>query len=524
MRRFLVLLLAAAVLAASGVLMTCMAETGTTVTYEFLGDRAEDAGFAHGKIVVTPDDSGAQDGYYLVYFTDENGVLAGYDELAFAPITGSKTTIAVGDGLMIPLGATGIAVFESDTHFVDEPPAIETAVAACSIPESKRLLSLGELQTGFGALSDTHMNYQQHDRGAYEKLAYAMDFMAKEGMEYVVITGDATGDRGENPDLEAQYEKHLEILRDSDFDESKVYEGIGNHGNTPRDNALLSQYLGGADEDHPYEHSPYFSVLKKGTEGQRDLLWIFAAQELNAPGDSVKYDNFSKEQMDWIEGLLTTYGETETNIFMIVHSPFLNFGAGDRKNGGYGACIDFRSEFEQNMRLKQLLSDYKNVVVMSGHTHVTFYDGVNYSDENGSFARTVHVGSSSQPCGYGASDKYARSTDGRYTVTPEYGSEGYTVEIYEKYIVFTGYNFSTGKKIPAACLLLPVDINAPLQDEATSLPESTDESVAQSIEQSTGETSANKNGGLPIGGIVVGCAVLTAGAVLAAVLIGKKKK
>ena len=520
MRRFPALVLAVA-LAASSVFMTCMAETGTAVTYEFLGERAEDAGFAYGIITVTPDGSGATDGYYLVYFTDAQGVLAGYDELAFAPVTGKKVRISVGDGLMIPLGATGIAVFESKTHFLDEPPAMETAVAVCSIPASKQLASLGTLQNSFGALSDTHMNYQPYDRGAFEKLAFAMDFFADEGMEYVVITGDATGDRGENPDLEAQYEKHLQILQDSDFDETKVYEGIGNHGNTPKDNPLLAQYLSGADEEHPYENSPYFSVFKKGAEGQRDLLWIFTAQELNAPGDSAKYENFSKEQMDWIEGLLTTYGETETNIFMSVHAPFLNYGAGDRKNGGYGACITFKKEYEQTMRLKALLSEYKNVIVLSGHTHVTMYDGVNYSTENGAFARTVHIGSSCQPCGYGATDTYARSTDGRYPVTPEYGSEGYTVEIYEKYIVFTGYNFSTGKKIPKACLLMPVDIHAPLQEETVSSAESTSE---QSTESSADETSSDKPEGLPIGGIAAGCAVLAAGAALTAVLIVKKKK
>lgn len=518
MRRFSALILAVA-LAASSVLMICTAETGTTVTYDFFGEHAESAGFAHGNIVVTPDGAGAAEGYYLVYYTDGNGVLAGYDELAFAPITGKKVRIPVGDGLMIPLGATGIAVFESKTHFLDEPPAIETAVAVCEIPASKRLASLGTLQNSFGALSDTHMNYQPYDRGAFEKLAYAMDFFAREGMEYVVITGDATGDRGENPDLEAQYEKHLQILKDSDFDESKVYEGIGNHGNTPGDNSLLAQYLGGTDEEHPYENSPYFSVLKKGTDGQRDLLWIFTAQELNAPGETAKYDNFSEAQMDWIEGLLTTYGETGTDIFMSVHAPFLNYGAGDRKNGGYGGCIVFKQEYAQTMRLKALLSEYKNVVVLSGHTHVTFYDGVNYSDENGHFARTVHIGSSCQPCGYGATDTYARSTDGRHPVTPEYGSEGYTVELYEKYIVFTGYNFSTGKKIPKACLLMPVDVDAPLTEETVSSSESIAE---QSDEPSAEESSSDRSDGLPIGGIAIGCAVVTAG-IAAAVLVAKKK-
>ena len=248
--------------------------------------------------------------------------------------------------------------------------------------------------------------------------------------------------------------------------------GIGNHGNTPADIHLLDTYLGTDDEVHPYKSSPYFYILKEGDEGERDTLWIFTAQEMNAPGDSAKYDNFSKAQMDWVEGLLTQYGNTETNIFMCIHAPFLNYGAGDRKNGGYTACITFKEEYTQTMRLKSLLETYKDVIVMSGHTHVTMYEGVNYSNENGAFARTVHTGSNCQPCGYEeGSNSLTRSYDGRYNVTPEYGSEGYTVEIYEDFIIYTGYNFSTGKKIPAACLILPVKSGKVVNNPVVETPE-----------------------------------------------------
>lgn len=522
-KRLLAAGLAVAALTAGSMFTTFATEDPVSVTYTFSGVRAEKPGYACGKITVTPEADAAAEGYYLVYYTDEKGVLAGYDELATVPITGGKVSIPVPDGLMIPLGATGIAVFESDKRFLDEPPAIDTAIGVCEIPESKRLKSLGDLQVSFGALSDTHMNYQPYDRGAFEKLAYSLDFFAEKKMDYLVITGDATGDRGENPDLEAQYEKHLEILNASSFPADKVYEGIGNHGNTPKDAPLLDQYLGGEDEDHPYEGSPYFSLFKEGKEGQRDLLFIFTGYELKAPSDSAKYETFSVEQMDWIESLLTEYGETETNIFMIIHAPFLNFGAGDRKNGGYGACIPFKAEYPQTMRLKGLLETYKDVVVMSGHTHVTLYDGVNYSTEGEKFARTVHIGSNCQPCGYGGTDTYARSTDGRYTVTPEYGSEGYTVEIYGKYIVFTGYNFSTGKKIPAACLLMPVS-KAAEEEEEVSLPEESSEPATESSETASLPAPAEEKGSFPIGWVAGGAAAAAGVAVGVTVALKKKKK
>ena len=178
-------------------------------------------------------------------------------------------------------------------------------------------------------------------------------------------------------------------------------------------------------------------------------------QELSAPGESASKDNFSKAQIDWLEGMLQQYGETETNIFIIEHSPFLEIGPGDKFPRGYTAMLSFKTAFKQNMRFKELLETYKNVVVMSGHTHLSLYDNYYYSNEDGTFANMVHIGSTSQPCAYGAGSTFVRSSDGRHEVTPEYGREGYLVRVYEDYIVYTGYNLSTGKIIPAGCLIIP---------------------------------------------------------------------
>lgn len=432
-------------------------QSKASVTMEFTGDEADLPGFAQSKITVTPAEGGTTNGYYLVYYTDGASVLPDYDEALVIPAKdGSKVTGEITDGKMLPAAAKGIAVFESETPFMDKTPDIKNAVATVSLPENKLGPDLGTLEFSFGALSDTHMNYEQHNRGAYSKLQNSMNFFAEKEMDMVLIAGDATGDRGETPDLEAQYEKHVEIIKGSAFPFEKVYEAIGNHGNTAEDRPLLAKYLGGSDEVHPFENSPYFHVLQKGEGDARDNLFIFMAQELTKPGESADRDNFSKAQIDWLEKLLAQYGGTDTNLFIVIHAPFRSFGAGDISGGSYTATITFKTQYTQNSRLKALLKTYKNAVVMSGHTHTSFYDNANYSDISGSFARTVHIGSNSQPCGYGEGNKQVRSFDGRHEVTPEYGSEGYTVEVFSNYIVYTGYNFSTGKKIPDACLILPV--------------------------------------------------------------------
>lgn len=430
-------------------------DTPTSVNITFIGDEAEKPGFMQSIISIVPGDGAALDGYYLIYYTDGSKTLDGYDELASVAVAdGSTVSVNIKDGIMIPPEAKGIAVFESKTRFADSAPDIKNAVAKATIPASKRL-TLGTPEVSFGAASDVHMNYEQYDRGAYQKWANALEFFAEEGINQVIVAGDMTGDRGETPDLEAQYEKYVEIVNKSDIPLSGIYECVGNHGNTSDDRPLFNEYLAGSDEVHPYNGSPYYHVLKKGKT--RDNLFIFMCQEIEATGESSTKDNFSKAQIDWLAGLFNQYGKTKTNVFLIIHSPFLNYGAGDRKNGGYTTLITFKEEYAQTMRLKGLLETYKNVIVMSGHTHVSLYDNVNYSDEYNSFARTVHIGSTSQPCGYGEGSVYTRNTDGRYQVTPTYGSEAYTVKVYSDYIVYTGYNLATGKIIPAACLILPVE-------------------------------------------------------------------
>ena len=456
LRSLSALLLLALLVCMAGAAMVRAAEgPALSVTYTFTGIMASAPGFAQGEIQIRPGDGARSSGYYLLYYADDTDTLKGYDELASVKITGKPVTYTVKGGSMLPPEATRVAVFESTARFLDETPSIADAAAVAEIPADKRLSSLGTPELSFAAVSDVHMNYEAHDRGAYQKWANALEFFASSGMEYVIVSGDMTGDDGNGENLEADYQKYVEIINASSFPIENVYESLGNHGNTPSKLALFTKYTSGEGEVHPYEGSPYFSVLIEGKDDARDNLFLFMRQELNAPGESASKDNFSKAQIDWLEGMLQKYGETETNIFIIEHSPFLQIGPGDKFPRGYGAMLSFKESFQQNMRLKGLLETYKNVIVMSGHTHLSLYDNYNYSNEDGSFANMVHVGSTSQPCAYGAGSSFVRSSDGRHGVTPEYGSEGYLVRVYEDFITYTGYNLSTGKIIPAGCIIIP---------------------------------------------------------------------
>ena len=203
-----------------------------TVTYTFEGDRAEEAGYAQGKIMITPNEGAKSEGYYLLYYADDTDVLKGYDELASLNITGKTRSYTVKSGILLPEGATRIAVFESETRFLDEAPSISGAAGVAEIPASKRFTPLTP-EFSFAAVSDVHMNYEAHARGAYQKWANALKFFAETGMEYIIVTGDMTGDQSGSENLVADYETYLRIIGESDFPAEKIYESIGNHGNTP---------------------------------------------------------------------------------------------------------------------------------------------------------------------------------------------------------------------------------------------------------------------------------------------------
>ncbi len=457
-------------------LLSASAEGGFILDYTFIGDEADVAGFAQGLITVTPDSDGATSGYYLVYYTDGTNVLSNYDELASAKITGEAVRMEIKDGMMIPEGAKGIAVFESDSEFLDNAPDISSAKAKCAIPPSKQL-TLSSPELVFGLASDVHVNYEYYDRGAYAKWTYALNFFNNNGAEYVFVAGDMTGDAtdcntmGSDYTLENQYIKYKELVEASPYSTDNVYECIGNHGNTNSDNSLFTKYTSGANEVHPYSGSPYYYVMIEGkTSAAKDNLFIFMQQDLDdgsggyVAGNTATRDNFTKEQIDWLENLLSVYGnDSGTNVFIFEHSPFLDYGAGEKYGGLYRALTTFSSDFPQNMRLKALLETYKDVTVFSGHTHQTLYDNLNYSDMANTFARTVHVGSTCWPRAYNESEtSNATGSDGRKTTGASYGSEAYLVKVYQDYVVYTGYNLSTNKIIPCATMIVPTKANAVL--------------------------------------------------------------
>ena len=468
-----------------------VAPANATVKYDFIGDYADKAGFAQGIITVSPVASQTTTGYYLIYYTDANGVLAGYDEIASIPITGSTVSYEVPDGIMIPEGATGIAVFESDTRFKDNAPDIVEAVATKSIPTSKRI-SLGKADTVFAAASDVHVNYvyytnSNQDRHTFEKWENALKFFEANNAEYVIISGDLTGDDDDKDvSLEQQYQDYVRIINDSGFS-GEIYEALGNHGSFTSQLDLFYEYTqSGNDSSVHYPdgetNSPYYYVVK----GNNVFVFMYVEMGNDTTDNTVSNAPvFSNEQLNWLDETLNQFDTKENNVFVICHTPFANYGAGNPYNAPaetkpYTDLLTLGSvenaTDKQNHKLKGILQEHTDVIVMSGHTHMSLYEtsygNVNYSDVNNEFAHTVHLPSATFPRGLRVTKDniYFLGDDGRYACNkknePAYGSEAYLVEVYDDYIVYTGYNLSTGKIIPNACIIIPTERSIPTPDEA----------------------------------------------------------
>ena len=413
-----------------------------------------------GKIRIDqiPDDVRSK--YLLLYYANDNKIIGSFDELSGVVYQKNGTAeFVIGDGVFLPEVVTRVVAIPSNARFPDQTPSVKDAIASYTFPEEKRLFHDTNPELSFGAVSDVHMNYENYDRGACAKWARALRFYKDTGMNMVVIGGDLTGDE----DLQTEYAKYNEIIDDSGFDFDLIYECIGNHGNTKTGRQLFVDNVFQGDEIVPHEGAAYYHIVKGNN------VFIFMAQEISAPGDSAAYDNFSKEQIDWLEGLLEEYGDSGKNIFIVEHSPFLEFGPGDRYPRGYTASVSFKPSFTNTMRLKKLLASHRDVIFMSGHTHLTLYDYENYSSLGSSFARMLHLPSSCQPCGYGEGSTYTKSFDGRKNVTPQYGSETYICNVYRDVIIFIGYNLSTDKVIPGASYIMKTHLDytdiTPLEDE-----------------------------------------------------------
>ena len=154
---------------------------------------------------------------------------------------------------------------------------------------------------------------------------------------------------------------------------------------------------------------------------------------------------FSDAELSWLSNKLEEH--KNKRVFLFVHYYY-----GETGNANHIVSIH---KPISNQTFINLITNYKNVIYFSGHTHLAFYLQQYGKDNNVKMAsdicHRVHIPSGSKP------RKSSTGEEGSYSNYFE-GSEGILMEVYKKGILLKGINFETNKFVPIASYYLETKI------------------------------------------------------------------
>ncbi|MBR2108505.1 MAG: starch-binding protein [Ruminococcus sp.] len=429
----------AAALAALIVLSAFMSMTvfaaGNTLSYSFSGEDSSRAGYAQGTITLT-----AAAGTYYLYWADDTKALEGYDKLCSLTFSsaGSKTHTMVKRSA-IPADATKLI---ATTSLADK--TVANASAVYNIPDSKRWNHKSvERKYRFASYSDVHID------GTYKTYEYAdehwrdaLDTAAARDAEFIVISGDYVNNNIDCSGISGyEWRTYERVLSESNY-LNPVYEAIGNHElwqdvNVGTNDFKRATGLSGSDGNT--SSKAYFEKTINGDH------FIFMAMEGGFYPD--RTDEFTETQLNWLEELLNKYSGDGHNIYIIEHSLFYKYGAGDRADAEPYYDIPLKEGAGTgNNRFKTILNNHKDVIFLSGHTHIAFKEQYNFSDNNGTSAQMIHNSSvgGTRTIENGALNRdYSRDR-----------TEGYIVDVFDDAIIFNGANLYNNIYDPNCCYVV----------------------------------------------------------------------
>lgn len=427
----------------SAVLMSGMsgmpAASVSAIEYSFVGDEAQKAGYAEGKIMLN-----MPNGTYYLYWADDKKALSGYYEIAEVDIIGGKGTFSFTDHNAIPVGATKlIAVKDKKTTDV------KSAAAVYDIPKSKILkYSADDANYTFMNYSDIHIDqassvFYRHSELHWEK---ALEAAAQRKADFIVTAGDNITN-AEGPAKE--FDKYQQILADSPYT-NPIYEGGGNHElrqgekSDPISTFVTATGLDGK-RDTIAENKPYYYIEEPNTGD----LFIFMALEFEYSPD--EGDEFSDEQLEWFETLLREHYGKNRNIYLIQHALIEGYGAGDDEDNYY--TVPLSTQYKSTVKFRNIIEKYPDLIWISGHTHIALKYGYNYSNMSDTSCNMIHDSSVCCPTLLNRGShklSYAASAGEEY----EDFTEGYYVQVFDDEVIFNGENLYHDMIYPTACYIM----------------------------------------------------------------------
>lgn len=415
----------------------------TTITYKFNGNDASTAGFAQGTITVKSKTGG---NYYL-YWADNTKALSGYYEIAQLNVKkGKSKSFTFDEQTAIPADATKVIAIKSKTE--PKTKTVAKADAVYKIPAKKQLSAKSsEALYTFSSYSDIHIDEEKWGSAAAywqfseKNWAQALQYSVDKKVDFIVSSGDqVTNANFDN--LDKEWKAYQSILAKSDY-VNPIYEAGGNH--EVRKDPIkeeLAAYVKGSGLDSRISTVQSGKTYYTITEPVTGDLFIFMA--LEGGYRPAQYDEFSDEQLDWLEETLKANYNTGKNIYLIQHALISGYGAGDdTENPYYGGSIN--KDLPSAKRFISIIEQYPDIIWISGHTHEDYRLGYNYSNNNGTSCNMIHNSSVGNPT---TLETVEGKTSLSYTFHED-NSQGYYVQVFENAILFNGASLHDEKIFPA---------------------------------------------------------------------------
>lgn len=391
------------------------------ITYSFANDKG---GFAEGTITLSTESSGS--GTYHLYWADDYAALDGYYEIARLNITGTKSTFSFPENIAIPADATKLIAISS-VSLSDR--TVKNATAVYDIPASKQNPHKSSDKTlSFEALSDTQVDQQSSPFYTYsvEHFKMALENAASRNVDFITTSGDCINNYQNGTTKE--WLSFQKIIADSSY-LNPIYEANGNHSMKSDREYGLEAFIkatGLGVDDETLGDKPWYEITAKNGDH-----FIFAALENS---DSVgDHDEFSDEQLDWLENTISSYYDDGHRIFVFEHAFFHGYGPGDDKvNHYYSGGLRTTEDFPTNKRFKELFDKYREVFLYTGHSHLDFEYNWNYDNENGKTANMFHIPST-------ACTTHVTNGSLDYAMNIK-NSQCYIVDCYDDMVISNGLN------------------------------------------------------------------------------------
>lgn len=355
------------------------------------------------KISAISDKNGSFDFYYA----NNNGILEDYDKIvSFNLKANVKSTYTHLNTLNIaPYQANKIAVCKSGTKSIISSSSLPTQFLFDSASFGNKLYSVG-------LLSDTHIDGDGTDD------SYSMDDLKKalqyfnndENIDFTIINGDVTYDNRTNDYVEFQK------IKNNYSGNTPLKVIAGNHD----DYSILQNYSG-CSLYYEYTHN--------------NDIFLFVGMSNGSSSNP-----FSTEELTWLQNKLEEY--KNQRVFLFFHIGIEPVGLINELDSG------FLGTTGQSATFRQLMTNYKNVIYFSGHTHLSYalqkYGTDANIKTNDDMCYRVHIPS----CGRPRLNESGTSIDETYNNL--IGSEGAVLDVYDNGIVIKGRDFAKDKFLPIA--------------------------------------------------------------------------